>query len=33
MEETYTKDFNNMRITNLDMQFRECLAYFVDKYG
>ena len=22
-----------MRITNPDMQFRECLAYFVDKYG
>ena len=22
-----------MRITNLDMQFQECLAYFVDKYG
>ena len=33
MEETYTKDFTNMRITNPDMQFRECLAYFVDKYG
>ena len=26
MEETYTKDFTNMRITNPDMQFRECLA-------
>ena len=33
MEETYTKDFTNMRITNPDMQFCECLAYFVDKYG
>ena len=33
MEETYTKDFTNMRIKNPDMQFCECLAYFVDKYG
>ena len=33
MGETYTKDFTKMRITNLDMQFWECLAYFVDKYG
>ena len=33
MEETYTKDFTNMRITNPDMQFQECLSYFVDKNG
>ena len=33
MEETSTKDFTNMRITNPDMQFRECLTYLVDKYG
>ena len=33
MEETYTKYFTNMRITNPYMQFRECLAYFFDKYG
>ena len=33
MEETYTNYFTNMRITNLGMQFCECLAYFVDKYG
>ena len=33
MEETYTKDFTNMRITNPDIQFWECLAYFFDKYG
>ena len=33
MEEIYTKDFTNMRITNPDMQFCECLAYFVDIYG
>ena len=32
MEETYTKYFTKMRITNPDMQFRECLAYFVNKY-
>ena len=33
MEETYTTDFTDMRITNPDMQFRECLSYFFDKYG
>ena len=32
MEETYTKDFTDMRITNPDIQFCEWLAYFVDKY-
>ena len=33
MEETYTKDFTNTRITNPDMQFRECLAYFVEVWA
>ena len=33
MEETYSKDFTNMRITNPDMHFCECLVYFVNKYG
>ena len=29
----YTADFSHMRISQPDTQFRQCLMYFLGKYG